>query len=301
MSLSRFSFLPVTIILSALLVVGFSSAASAQAPAAGEASRSASEFNVTRESLDNPLILIDTSMGEIVVELFPSEAPQTVSNFLGLAEGTKAFTDPDTGQQVQRPFYDGLIFHRVVEDFMIQGGSPTGRGDGTPGFSIPDEINARSLGLDRIPVIDEDGYPHSYLGVNTQQDFQREVLGPLYEEMGIDSQAELEERADEILERVNALNLMQLFQMQGYTYTENVLSRAPIAGVISMANAGPNSSGSQFFITTTDTPWLTGKFTIFGRVRQGMDVVEAISRVPTDDSSRPFSQVRINSIRRLQD
>jgi cyclophilin family peptidyl-prolyl cis-trans isomerase len=83
---------------------------------------------------------IETSKGEIVLELFDDDAPGTVANFVGLAQGTKAWTDPKSGQQVQRPYYDGLTFHRVISDFMIQGGCPLGNGTGGPGFTIKDEL-----------------------------------------------------------------------------------------------------------------------------------------------------------------
>jgi len=83
---------------------------------------------------------IETSAGEIIVELFEDDAPGTVANFVELAQGTKEFTDPKTGQKVKRPYYDGLIFHRVIDDFMVQGGCPLGNGTGGPGFTIKDEL-----------------------------------------------------------------------------------------------------------------------------------------------------------------
>ena len=94
-------------------------------------------------------VVITTSMGAVVAELFDDEAPVTVANFLGLAQGEKAFTDPKTNMETKRPFYDGLIFHRVIKGFMIQGGCPLGQGSSGPGYKFKDEINAKSLGLDR--------------------------------------------------------------------------------------------------------------------------------------------------------
>jgi len=84
---------------------------------------------------------LNTTKGDVVIRLFPNHAPKTVSNFVGLAEGTKEWTDPETGQQVSKPFYDGLGFHRVIDGFMIQGGCPLGTGTGSPGYSFDDEIH----------------------------------------------------------------------------------------------------------------------------------------------------------------
>lgn len=245
----------------------------------------------------NPLVRLDTSMGEIIIELFPREAPETVANFLGLAEGSKPFTDPQTGEQVTRPFYDGLIFHRVIDGFMLQGGDPLGNGQGGPGYEFRDEINARSLGLDMMPVLDEDGYPHANLGVQDQSGFQRAVLRPLYAKLGIDSQEKLDSRLDEVESTLRGMTLMDAYQNQGYQYEESHPSHAPLRGAVAMANAGPNTNGSQFFINLADTPWLSGKHTVFGRVREGMDVVDAIGKVPVNALDRPLQPVTINSIR----
>ena len=96
----------------------------------------------------NPVVLMKTSMGDITLELFAKEAPKTVQNFLDLAEGKKEFKDLKTGKPAKRPFFDGLIFHRIIDNFMIQGGCPQGSGTGGPGYSFEDEINADALGLD---------------------------------------------------------------------------------------------------------------------------------------------------------
>ncbi len=138
-----------------------------------------------------------TSMGDIVVKLFPDKAPKTVENFVGLAEGTKEWTDPK-GQKVNKPLYDGTVFHRVIPDFMIQGGDPLGNGTGGPGFRFADEI------------------------------------GP-----------------------------------------DNKFDRP---GLLAMANAGPNTNGSQFFITEVPTPWLDKGHTIFGEAVKGKDLVAQIAR-----------------------
>lgn len=252
-----------------------------------------------RENPNNPLVEVQTSMGNIILELFPEEAPETVANFIGLAEGTKPFVDPETGEMVTRPYYDGQVFHRVIADFMIQGGSPTGLGNGTPGYSFRDEINARSLGLDRMPAFDEEGVPHPFLRIGSQAQFQSVILQPLLAQMGIASQQELEANLPAVEERISNLTVMDVYENQGYEYNERLVSRLPVRGVIAMANAGPDSNGSQFFINLIDTDWLAGKHTVFGRVREGMDVVDAIGRTATDDMDRPVQPVRIIQIREI--
>jgi peptidyl-prolyl cis-trans isomerase A (cyclophilin A) len=138
-----------------------------------------------------------TSMGDVVVKLFPEKAPRTVENFVGLAEGTKEWTDP-RGKKVKTPLYDGTVFHRVIPDFMIQGGDPLGNGTGGPGYRFADEI------------------------------------GP-----------------------------------------ENKFDRPFL---LAMANAGPNTNGSQFFITEVPTPWLDKGHTIFGEVVKGSELIPKIAR-----------------------
>ncbi len=139
-----------------------------------------------------------TSMGDIVVRLFCKDAPKTVENFVALATGEKEWTDPRTGQKSRAPLYDGTIFHRVIPDFMIQGGDPLGRGTGGPGYKFADEFDAS-------------------------------------------------------------------------------LKHAK-PGFISMATAGPDTNGSQFFITHVPTPWLDGKHSVFGEVTEGQDVVNRIAK-----------------------
>jgi len=258
------------------------------------------DSNALRENPNNPLVEIQTSMGNIILELFPEEAPQTVANFIELAEGRKPFVDPDSGEMVTRPYYDGQIFHRVIDDFMIQGGSPTGLGNGSPGYSFADEINARSLGLDRMNAFDEEGVPHTFLRIGSQQQFQSLILQPLLSAMGINSQEELEANLTEVESRINSMSVKDVYENQGYVYDERLISRMPVRGVIAMANAGPNSNGSQFFINLVDTDWLAGKHTVFGRVRQGMEVVDAIGARETDAMDRPLEAVRIIQVREIQ-
>ena len=150
--------------------------------------------------------VFDTTEGRFKIKLFDDKAPHTVKNFTDLAEGIK------TG----KPFYDGLVFHRVIPDFMIQGGCPQGTGRGGPGYNFADEFHP--------------SLKHSK------------------------------------------------------------------PGLLSMANAGPNTNGSQFFVTVAATPWLDNKHTIFGEVIEGYDVAEKISKVPKDSSDRPKKEVRINTV-----
>jgi peptidyl-prolyl cis-trans isomerase A (cyclophilin A) len=157
-----------------------------------------------------------TNAGTFTIKLFAEEAPKTVANFVGLATGTKAWTHPRTGQKEQKPYFDGTIFHRVIDGFMIQGGDPLGQGTGGPGYNFDDEF-------------------HPSL-------------------------------------------------------------RHTKEGMLSMANRGPNTNGSQFFITLAPTPWLDGKHAIFGEVVEGLDVVRAIGKVKTGVADRPVNEVRIETV-----
>jgi len=165
---------------------------------------------------DTLIATLQTNQGPVVIRLFPDHAPKTVRNFVELAEGSKQWTDPRTGQATTSKLYDGTVFHRVIPDFMIQGGDPLGSGRGGPGYKFADEIHP-DLGFDR-----------PYL--------------------------------------------------------------------LAMANAGPGTNGSQFFITVAPTPWLNGKHTIFGEVIEGADLVDVISRVKTGSQDRPAEDVTIESV-----
>jgi peptidyl-prolyl cis-trans isomerase A (cyclophilin A) len=161
--------------------------------------------------------VIETSKGTITVQLFDKDSPNTVANFVGLATGTKEYTDLKTGKKAKGKFYDGLIFHRVIPGFMIQGGDPLGTGTGDPGYKFADEFPS------------------------------------------------------------------QKFDQPGR---------------VAMANAGPNTNGSQFFITVAEDSFLNtnGHYTIFGQVTDGQDVANAIANVPRNGQDRPNDPVSIKHI-----
>ena len=161
--------------------------------------------------------IFNTTEGKITVRLFPEAAPITVANFVELAEGKKEWTHPLTGVKSTNKLYDGTIFHRVIKDFMVQGGDPAGTGMGGPGYRFQDETK---------------GSPH----------------------------------------------------------------RFDKPGKLAMANAGPGTNGSQFFITTVATEWLTGKHTIFGEVIEGQDIAEKITNVPRSSQDKPHKPVVLESL-----
>lgn len=161
--------------------------------------------------------VLETSLGEITCRLFPDKAPKTVDNFVGLAKGEKESMDSRTRQRGKKRFYDGLIFHRVIPNFMIQGGCPQGTGTGGPGYQFEDEFS-KDLRFDK-------------------------------------------------------------------------------PGKLAMANSGPGTNGSQFFITLAPTDWLNQHHTIFGEVVEGHSVVEKIGAVARDRQDRPQTPVVMNSVR----
>ncbi len=248
------------------------------------------------ESKKNPVVVMKTSMGDITLELFADEAPKTVKNFLDLAEGRKEFKDPATGKQVTRPYYDGLVFHRIIDNFMIQGGCPLGSGSGGPGYSFEDEINADALGLEKFRVMDEQGAIHQWL----RRDINN-VARKLHAEMGITSQEEFNKRRGEVVTRLKEMSVKKAYEHLGYRYDSSRNSHKPLKGVLAMANSGPNTNGSQFFINLIDTPWLTGKHTVFGKVIGGMDVIEKMGKVEVGQGSKPKKAVKILSIRGVRD
>ena len=157
-----------------------------------------------------------TSEGSFTVRLFDEEVPNTVANFVGLAEGTKEWTHPGTREKMRTPYYDSIIFHRVIDGFMIQGGDPLGQGIGGPGYKFADEFHPRL--------------------------------------------------------------------------------RHDKAGILSMANSGPNTNGGQFFITLGATPHLDNRHSVFGEVTSGMDIVRRIGSAPTGRQDRPVKDITIQNI-----
>ena len=167
---------------------------------------------------DDLYATLNTNFGPITIKLFPNHAPETVRNFVGLAEGSKNWTHPRTGESGQRKLYDGTIFHRVIDGFMIQGGDPLGTGTGGPGYQFKDEFHPDLV-------------------------FNKPYL-------------------------------------------------------LAMANAGPGTNGSQFFITVGPTPHLNRKHTIFGEVvdAESQKVVDAIAQTPTGRGDRPVQDAVIESV-----
>ncbi len=167
---------------------------------------------------DQTYATLKTNHGDIVIHLLPDHAPKTVENFVGLAEGTREYVDPETGQQSTGPFYDGVVFHRVIDGFMIQGGDRLGTGTGGPGYTFKDEFHP-------------------------ELQFSKPYL-------------------------------------------------------LAMANAGPGTNGSQFFITVGETPWLNNRHTIFGEVEdsQSQRVVDEIASIATGPGDRPLEPVVIETV-----
>lgn len=256
----------------------------------------------------NPRAVIKTNMGEIVVELFQDETPKTVANFLGLANGTKTWRDLQGNEQT-RPFYDGLLFHRVAKDFMIQGGCPRGNGTGGPGYKFADEMSATSLGLDKHRLI-HNGRPHPWTNMPSTQhpDFQIGIVMPLLKKLGHPtdpkalgklSKEQMTKLNQDLTKEVVGMTLEDAYTLMGYKYNNSLKSSLPRKGVLAMANSGPDSNGSQFFINLRDTAHLVGKHTVFGKVVQGFDIAEKIGRVKVNHEDRPLEPIKIISIRSL--
>jgi peptidyl-prolyl cis-trans isomerase A (cyclophilin A) len=223
-----------------------------------------------------PHVLMKTELGDITVEMWPDVAPVTVENFTGLAMGTREWKDPKSGEMKSEPFYDGLTFHRVIDDFMIQGGCPKGDGTSGPGYAFEDECFEQGEEL-KGALTDE----------NMALQVFQQILTPYFQK---------NERPDpELLTIVEACQEQQsgrpmmIHDVEWYKEKTGSSDRvfaqgklkAPVAyGTICMANSGPNTNGSQFFIVTKKAgcDWLDGKHTVFGKVTKGMDVVHAIEK-----------------------
>lgn len=226
--------------------------------------------------------VIETSLGDIEVELFWDAAPKTCENFVTL---------------VQKKFYDNLIFHRVIPNFMNQTGCPQGNGTGDPGYRFDDEIDADALGLGKGKVGQDRLYAHE---LNTV--YNRVAQG-IIQKLGITSEEQFRNKQNEFTplfqEATNTIagwTPKRLYQAAGYRYTKGLKSRPAVRGALAMANSGPDSNGSQFFINVADTPWLNGKHTVFGQITAGQDVADAISKVERDEHDKPKTPVRIKTI-----
>ncbi len=251
------------------------------------------------ETLNNPVATIETNKGTITIELWPNIAPMTVENFTGLANGTKEWTDPKTGEKVTRPFYDGLIFHRVINDFMIQGGCPLGDGRGGPGYRFEDETHEHGEKI-KGKIADEDTaltvfqkviLPYLNAAQGDPEKIDPEIQAIVERVMGAQSgEAIMEKTVEYFIEKTG---------YEGEVYTQGRV-KAPVGyGTIAMANSGPNTNGSQFFIVTKKggTPWLDGKHTVFGKVIEGMDVVHEIENSEKGPQDKPVNDITMISVR----
>lgn len=240
------------------------------------------------ENNSNPLMLLSTSLGDIYIELFKVEAPNNVDNFLALAHGEIEFTEKDSGNTFYPRYFDGMQFHRVIPNMLIQAGSPQYHPLGMPRRILADEINANVLGLDEQPVLNEFGEFNSLLNISDQSNFRETLLEPILQHLRIGSDSELTNRQYEIYDFIANLTIKQAYELGGYTYNSDLTTRRITRSVVALANSGPNSNGPEFFIATNDLPWLNGKHTVIGKVVEGMETVDAISRTEIDplDPSR---------------
>lgn len=246
------------------------------------------------EGLNNPLIVIRSSQGDIYLELFPDAAPRNVERFLALANGQLSIPGIEDNSPQTPFYYDGMTFHRVISGTLIQAGAPERANRSRPTEQVPDEINARGLGLEQQRLLDPAGRPHPWMNIKDQQDFQNRVLVPLYRTMNISNAAELESLQQTVQQRLQQMNLMQAYENLGFRYSAGLPSRRPVPGSLMMVNNGPNSNDGEFFITLEETPWLTGTNTVIGRVLTGLPIVSQISRGPAA-TTRIFQIRQLNS------
>lgn len=250
------------------------------------------------ENPSHPLLLIDTSMGDIYVEMLPDEAPQNVARFIALAMGEVELRDAN-GLAARPNYFDGMRFHRVVPGFIIQAGSPAWNTYGDPGAFLPDEIDASSLGLDLAPAILPDGSFNPLLGISSRTDLEHNVLLPLYQQLRISTNEQVEAQQFAIADALRSMNLRQLYELQGYRYRENQPTRAVNRGTLVLANLGANTNGPEFFIPVADAHWLNGRHTVIGRVVDGMEAVDRINRIAIDPRAENRQSALIFSIRQL--
>jgi cyclophilin family peptidyl-prolyl cis-trans isomerase len=230
------------------------------------------------ENPANPLLLMRTSRGDIYLELFPQSAPRNVANVIALAEARVPLFDITTGMPVTPHYYDGVLFHRILRNYLVQTGAPRSASAPVPEYQVEDEINARQFGLHEEKVLDPFGKPHPWLNLASREDFEREILVPLYRRMGISSPEAVEARQFEIHDALRAMTLREAYENLGYRYNDRLESRAPLRGSVAMASDGPGANAAEFFITLVDAPWLAGRATVIGRVVEGMEVVDRIDQ-----------------------
>ena len=250
---------------------------------------------------DKVKVLMQTSLGDIELELDRELAPKTVDNFIGLATGTKEFTDPKTGDKVKKNFYDNLIFHRVIKDFMIQGGCPLGNGTGGPGYSFEDEF-----------AYDNEIVMSGTVGNEANwQLIGEKMLNPYMQQFNSEEQfrAEANQELVALFDKCQELQSPEPLLEKDFAFYERVTGSSPITsgtlkvgvdyGTICMANSGPNTNGSQFFIVTKSDgcEWLNGRHTVFGKVTKGMDIVHKIEDVEKSSGDKPKEDVIIKSIK----
>lgn len=253
---------------------------------------------ISLKQSSNPIAIMETNHGDMVIELYAHAAPKTVDNFIGLASGEKEFTDLQN-QKVKRPYFDGLIFHRIIPDFMLQGGDIRGDGTGGPGYKFADEINAKALGLDKIKVSDS---PQARR--EAEMAAQRAVIKKLKiqsQEQFMEKQAQANRMLASELPKYLKMNLEEVYTLAGVQYTAGLASEKNDKGTLSMANAGPNTNGSQFFVNLVDNHFLNGKHTVFGKVLAGFAVAEKISKVERDNRDKPKNNVIMKKVRIYRD
>jgi|TARA_B110000263_G_C15271724_1_gene493819 cyclophilin family peptidyl-prolyl cis-trans isomerase len=250
------------------------------------------------EDSQNPLVRISTSQGEIYLELFPLEAPSNVENFIALAEGEKEFTNQDTGAPIQARYYNGMRFHRVVPGFIIQAGSPAYNPLGLQVNLVDDEINANALGLNRISALNTDGSFADVLNIQSKLGFHEAILTPLYSQRNItDIEAALS-RQYQILETLQNLSVKSVYENQGYRYDDSLQSRPIERGTVALANSGPDSNGPEFFISLAAAEWLSGKYTVIGKVVEGQEVMDSIGNTAIDPDQFSSLSTLIYSVRK---
>ena len=251
------------------------------------------------EDSSNPLMLVSTSAGQIYIEMLPAEAPENVARFIEFTVGEVPLIETDSTLTVSPRYYNGSRFHRVIPNFIIQAGSPEHNAHGRPRDYLADEINASALGLDRLPVILQAGEINPILNTDSQQEFANRVLEPLYRQLGIDSPEQLETEESAIIDALQSLTVMRLYEYEGYRYQNRYPTRAITRGIVALANDGPNRNGPEFFISLSDAPWLDGRYTVIGRVVEGMETADSIGDKPIQPVNPDPESTRIYSIRKL--